>query len=227
MTWLLSKAAGSLGSIVILFLKAIARLLSGLRLGRLLYSVSVPRMAEHRVRTALTVLGIAVGVALLVAVATVNQSIIRGVADTVQDISGKADLEVGAGASGFDESVRAQIARVPGVAKTTMTLQQVTTLQDPRARSERLLLVGIDLLDEEEAYFHEDHSPDVERIREDPLPFLNGTDHILLSSALAKRLGYQVGDRVPVTTGTGLHKLLVFGLLEGSSLGKALAAPSP
>src|SRR5262245_2508556 len=70
---------------------------------RLARQISLPRFVEHPLRTALTVCGVMLGVAVLVAVVLVNRSIIRSIRAAVDDISGKVDLQVTAGSSGIDE----------------------------------------------------------------------------------------------------------------------------
>jgi putative ABC transport system permease protein len=221
MRTLLTKTGSSLGMLVMWALQAVAFLLSGFRLGRTMRSVSIPRMQAHPVRTSLTVLGVAVGVALLVGIATVNESILRGVAATVEDISGKADLQVAAGGSGFDEGVIERVSAVPGVAKRCLAVQQVTTLQDAHAQGERLLVLGIDMLDRQDEYFHTYRSKELDEIREDPLPFLNAPDHVLLSRSLADRLGYKLGDRIKVATATVNRDLVIRGFLDEEGVGHA------
>jgi hypothetical protein len=70
-----------------------AFLLSPFGLGRMLSRVSIPRMREHRLRSCLTALGIALGIAVLVAVILVSRSIVLGVTQTIADLAGKADLQ--------------------------------------------------------------------------------------------------------------------------------------
>ncbi|HEY6878683.1 MAG TPA: hypothetical protein VI299_11725, partial [Polyangiales bacterium] len=92
---------------------------SPFRIGRMLRMVSVPRMREHRLRTSFTILGVALGVAVLVSVILVSRSIVSGVTDTVDDLAGKADLQVAAGSSGFDEAIVDKIRDLPGIFKLT------------------------------------------------------------------------------------------------------------
>jgi hypothetical protein len=79
--------------------------------------VSLPRVREHRLRASLTILGIELGVSVLVAVVLVSRSIIVGVSASVDDLAGKADLQVRAIGSGFDEAMLDRLAKVPGIAR--------------------------------------------------------------------------------------------------------------
>ncbi len=74
-------------------------------MARLLRKVSLPRALEHPVRTALTVGGVMLGVAVLIAVVLINRSVIKSIQAAVDDISGKADLQVSAGSGGIDEKL--------------------------------------------------------------------------------------------------------------------------
>jgi putative ABC transport system permease protein len=214
-------AGGALGAVVLLLVRALAAMLSGLRLGRLLRAVSMPHFEQHRLRTALSVLGVALGVALLVAVITVNHSVLRGLVDTIEDISGKADLEVSAGSSGFSDALTSDVRAMSGVAKAAPVLQQVATLLHPRASGERLFVIGTDWLSEDDGYFRAYNSANLEQIKLDPLPFLNAPHNVLLARALATRLGLARDDKLAVATGTGVQELVVKGFLEGDGIGDA------
>src|SRR4051794_3140821 len=133
-----------IGDSVALLLMVAAWLLSPFHLGRLLRTVSIPRMREHRARTSLTVLGVAIGVAVLIGVRTVSDSVLRGVSATVDNIAGKADLQLSTASSGFDETLLDQIHAVPGVYKATPVVQQPATILLPGAHGDRLLMLGVD-----------------------------------------------------------------------------------
>ncbi|HEY2735853.1 MAG TPA: ABC transporter permease, partial [Polyangiales bacterium] len=115
---------------VLILIQLAAWLLAPFRLGRLLKAVSVPRLRDHRLRTSLTVFGIALGVAVLIAVVIVNNSVVRGVAATVDDIAGKTDLQISAGTSGFSEDLIETVRATKGVFRAAPVLQQTVTIRD-------------------------------------------------------------------------------------------------
>ena len=80
-------------------------------------------------RTTLTALGIALGVAVAVSVVLVSRSIVDGVTQTIDDLAGKADLQISATASGFDESLLDTVREVPGVYKLTPVMQQIVPVR--------------------------------------------------------------------------------------------------
>jgi ABC-type antimicrobial peptide transport system permease subunit len=67
---------------------------------RLLRTVSWRHLKLHRLRTLLTFLGIVLGVAVIVAIAIVNRSLTTSFQSTIDQIAGKAVLQVANGESG-------------------------------------------------------------------------------------------------------------------------------
>lgn len=198
-----------------------AVLLRPWRMGRLLERVSLPRIHEHRLRTILTTLGIAIGVAGFVAVMIVNRSIMRGVTSTIDDVAGKADLQISAGTSGFSEDLLDVLREIPGVYKLTPAVQQIATLRTASEQHERVLLLGIDMLGSEDTYFRNYDSKDFEEIRADPLPFLGSPTSVLLGEALAQRHGIKLHDKVALVSANGVQDFEVWGFLKANGVGHA------
>src|SRR2546428_8334347 len=117
-----------------------------------------------RGRALLSVLGIALGVALGYGVYLVNRAAVDELAAAVRGLAGEADLEVRGGRGGFPESLYPAIARLPGVASVSPGLE----LDAGLAGTERTIrLIGIDALRERR-------------------PELLAPDKVLLSAAAAE-----------------------------------------
>src|SRR3989441_4692523 len=98
-----------------------------------------------RGRALLSVLGIALGVALGYGVYLVNRAAVDERAAAVRGLAGEADLEVRGGRGGFPDSLYPAIARLPGVASASPGLE----LDAGLAGTERTIrLIGIDALRE-------------------------------------------------------------------------------
>src|SRR5258705_8440720 len=82
---------------------------------RLLTTISWRHVKRHRLRTALTFFGIALGVAVIVAIAAVNRSLTTSFQSTIDQIAGKAVLQVANGESGIAESLFPLIRDTAGV----------------------------------------------------------------------------------------------------------------
>ena len=94
-----------------------------------------------RGRAILSVLGIALGVALGYGVSLVNRAAVDDLAAAVRTLSGEADLQVRGGREGFAESLYPLVARLPGVASASAGLE----LDAGLAGAERTIrIVGID-----------------------------------------------------------------------------------
>ncbi|MFL6468142.1 MAG: hypothetical protein ACJ72Z_09330, partial [Pyrinomonadaceae bacterium] len=72
---------------------------SGLKL------VTGRQWARHKLRLTLTVLGIALGVAVFFAVRTTNRTLIDSLNSTIEKLAGKATLQIAAGDEGFSVDV--------------------------------------------------------------------------------------------------------------------------
>jgi putative ABC transport system permease protein len=76
-----------------------------------------------RARAVLSVLGIALGVALGYGVHLVNRAAVEDLAASVRALAGEADLQVRGGRAGFPESLYPRISRLPGVAWVNPALE--------------------------------------------------------------------------------------------------------
>jgi putative ABC transport system permease protein len=94
-------------------------------------------------RIVLSVVGIALGVALAYGVHLVNRAAVSDVAAAVRTLAGEADLEVRGARAGFSELLYPTISRLRGVALVSPALE----LDAGIAGTERLLRVtGVDIL---------------------------------------------------------------------------------
>src|SRR5213592_4805954 len=142
-----------------------------------------------RGRALLSVLGIALGVALGYGVYLVNRAAVDELAAAVRGLAGEADLEVRGGRGGFPESLYPAIARLPGVASVSPGLE----LDAGLAGTERTIrLIGIDALRERR-------------------PELLAPDKVLLSAAAAELAN---GDRLRLVVGHRTVELQVAGVVD-------------
>jgi hypothetical protein len=104
------------------------------------------RCSSHRShstsRLALSVLAIALGVALGYAVQLVNRAAIAEFSAAVQTLSGEADLVVRGSRAGFDESLYPRLAKLPQVAVASPVLELDARLP---GRREPLKVLGLDI----------------------------------------------------------------------------------
>jgi putative ABC transport system permease protein len=99
--------------------------------------------AQNKTRSMLSVLAIALGVALGYAVQLITQSAQDELALGVRTLSGDADLQVRGPRSGFDERLYAELSRLPEVAVASPVVEIDAKLAD---REDVLKIIGIDAL---------------------------------------------------------------------------------
>jgi putative ABC transport system permease protein len=154
-----------------------------------------------RGRMALSVIGIALGVALGYGVHLVNRAAVSDVAAAVRSIAGEADLEVRGGRGGFPETLYPKIAQLPGVAVASPALE----LEVGIAGTERTLrITGLDIL---RAALLQPQLAMEDRYE------LLAPDRVLLSAGAAELLGLSKGDVLSLIVGQGTVDLKVAQVL--------------
>ncbi len=172
--------------------------------------VSVRHLAAHRLRTALTVLGVAFGVAAMVGIRLVNDSASRAFERAVERVAGKAVLEIGRDGIGVAEELAEEIRAVEGVSVVAPMVYGFVSTEG--LGGERLFVLGIDLLADGE--LREYQSGASETAVEDPLVFLAQPDSVALTDDVASRRGLALDDPVRVRGAGGEATLTVRAILD-------------
>ena len=185
---------------------------------RLFRLLSWPYLRRHVLRWTLTVAGIVLGVAVYVAMNTVNASVQGAFSDTVQHIAGATQLQVTSGEFGFDESVleRVQAVREVGVAVPVIEATVETRLPGEGT----LLILGVDMTGDSSLRDYSLDSGD-DAIIDDPLVFLAQPDSLMVSREFAARNGFQVNSKVPLYTAEGDKSFTVRGVMRSTGMNKA------
>lgn len=182
----------------------------------LLRFVSWRHLRRHRVRTALTVLGIALGVAVIVAIAMVNRSLTRSFQSTIDQIAGKAVLQVANGESGIRESLFPVIRDTEGVEDAAAAVEGFLPVSG--AERERLYVYGVDLLTD--FAIREHQFVDSEFAFDDALDFIARPDSIALTVSFARRFEIPMGGRITLATSGGKRTFTVRALLKEQGAAK-------
>lgn len=177
------------------------------------------RFFEHRLRTFLSLAGVAIGGALVVAVLGMFGSLEKSVNDFVEALTGVADLEVtGISAEGFDEKLIFPITETDGV-KAAVPLVQDSVLirRAGSASGERVsrqtLLIGLD--QRAEAL-----GTDLSREEESNLRARATTrPGLFLGERVAKETGLKTGSIASVYTNAGQAEVEILGVISGDAGG--------
>jgi putative ABC transport system permease protein len=185
---------------------------------RLLGLISWPYVRRHALRTALTVAGVVLGVAVFVAMHTANQSVLSAFSGTIDRIAGRTELQVTAGETGFGEEVLEKVQSASAVRVAVPVIEAVVESGLPGQGT--LLVLGIDMTGDRSLREYDLESGE-EAIVDDPLVFLAQPDSLIVSKELADRHRIEVGSRLPLRTIDGEKPFTVRGIMKPAGLASA------
>ncbi len=178
-----------------------------------LLTMAAARVAVAPGRALLLAGGIAIGVAMALAIHLINKAAVSEFALSVRSAAGDADLQIIAGRAGFGEALYPEVARRPEVAVASPVIDVQAVLVD---RAEPLRILGVDPL---------------RALQIDPLVLgdtrglaleLLAPDSIVLSRPAARMLGLTEGSTVNLLVGRSEVALRVAGVFTGGSSRGAL-----
>jgi putative ABC transport system permease protein len=176
----------------------------------LLSKISWRHVARHRLRTALTFFGIALGVAVVVAIAVVNRSLTTSFQATIDQIAGKAVLQVANGESGIAESLYPIIRDTAGVRDAAAAVEGfLPVIGTP---GERLYIYGVDLLTD--FAIREHQFTETEFGFDQALDFIARADSIAVTESFSRRLNLPIGVKIILLTSQGKREFTVRALLK-------------
>ena len=180
--------------------------------------VSLPDVWQHRLRALFPLVGIALGVAVFLAVRVTNLSTLRAFERTVDAIAGRAGLEITGRGAPLDEAVLPLARRVPGVAAVApLVLADVVV---PEAEGAALLVAGIDVVSDRAVRDYTFHW--TEGDKQDPFAILTQPQAIVLSERFAQRYSLHLDAPLQIYTSQGTQHLVVRGLLRPEGAAEAL-----
>ena len=203
---------------------------------RLFQQFIVRRMAHEPLRTATTVVGIALGIAVVIAIQLTNSSSVRGFETALDTVSGKASIEITA-PGGIDELLLPDLGWLRDFGAASPVIEgdmaivtgEETSLFRPR-RAEAVKVLGVDILrdrtvrDYAVAAYATPGAPvagaptaeDVSATLSSQsfLELLTSPQSIVITEKLAKRRGYTLGSEIRLLAGDRVNTYIVRALLE-------------
>lgn len=177
---------------------------------RLIKTISWRHVRHHRLRTFLTFLGMALGVAVIVAIALVNRALTTSFQSTIEQIAGKAVLQVSNSESGMAEALLPLVRDTEGVLEVAAAVDGFLPVSGVRA--ERLYIYGVDLLTD---FTMRDHQFAGDGFGFDKaLDFIARPDSIAVTESFARRLGLSIGSALELNTSQGKQNYRVSALLK-------------
>ena len=176
--------------------------------------ISLRQWQQHKLRLILTLLGIALGVAVFFAVITSNTTLISSLQTTVEKLAGKATLQITAGETGFSEEYLEITKDTPGV----KIAEPIVEVIAKTSTDENLLVLGIDTASGLELHSGIVASQNISI--SNPLRFVNRTDSIAISRSFAERKNLKEGDSLELFTNKGKKKFIVRGFFSPKGAGE-------
>jgi putative ABC transport system permease protein len=184
----------------------------------LLQLVTIPYLRQNPLRLCLTILGVAFGVAIFVAIRVTNLSTLRAFAETVDAVSGRTQLHIVGEVGSLDQSLYPRVRSTPGLAAAVPVVTGYAAAES--WEGELLLVLGIDiLLDRDVREYRIVASEDVDR---ESLRQLLDPDTLFVSETFVQRHGLKLGSSVPLLTPRGRHEYVIRGLLAPEGPARAL-----
>jgi putative ABC transport system permease protein len=176
---------------------------------RALLRTGLRDLVRRPLHTALMVLGVALGVAVVVAIDLANTAARRGFLRSTEAVVGRATHQVRGGPSGLSQDVYRRLRVERGVRPSAPVVEGVVTAVDLDRQPLRVL--GIDPL--AEAPFRS-HLGGAAAADAGFGPFLTDPRAVLVGAAFAQRHGLAPGSTLRVRAGERLEDLRVLGLVD-------------
>ncbi|MCC6766332.1 MAG: ABC transporter permease [Deltaproteobacteria bacterium] len=182
-----------------------------------LASLALRHLARHRVLVAVTIAGLACGVASTSATQLLHAAVVRAYEATTLRFAGRAALLVSNGESGVPEELGEELRAVAGVRAVVASVEGFVAAPD--LGGERLYLFGVDLVADQRV---RDYGAGAGAVVSDPMAFLAAPDSVALPRAFMRAHGLRMHDRLSIRTPSGTATLVVRAVL-GAPEGPASA----
>jgi putative ABC transport system permease protein len=168
-------------------------------------------------KSALTIIGIALGVAVFISIRISIHSALDAFKSTVDHVSGRAQLEIASQGNGFDERLFLLAKRGEGIEAATPLVQYVAQCTAPIR--EPLLIFGIDIFTDRKfrAYRFQGSGNETGLLQ-----FLLEPNAIAITRTFANKFGLDLGSRLDLLIGSKQASFTIRGIMEEEGPAKAL-----
>lgn len=183
------------------------------------------RLLAERLRTSVTVLGIALGVAVVVAIQLANASSVRGFGAAVETVAGRTSLEIAGPAPGFDELLLNDLGWLRAYGDVSPVVEGDARASTPDGARESVRVLGVDILKDRSlrdydlvAFGDGDRQPRAQEF----LGLLIDPRSVIVTERFARRHGLAVGSEFELTAGDEARRFTVRALLRDDGPARAL-----
>lgn len=183
------------------------------------------RLREEKLRSLATVLGVALGIAVVLAVRMANQSSVRSFETALEMVAGKTSLEIVGAGPGLREERLLQLDWLERFGQISPIIEGEARASFPSGDREWLRILGVDILRDESfrdyrlvRFAGQSHPPGPREF----LQLLSDPHAILLTQKLARRHGLDPDSSLDLDVGDRREGLTVRGLLLDRGPARAL-----
>lgn len=177
-----------------------------------------PYFRKHKLRTALTLIGIVIGVAVFTGMHLANRAVAGAFKQTVDRVAGKAQLQITAGEGGFPEDVLEKVQAISEVRAAAPVIE--AALDTGLAGQGNLLVLGVDMTGDRSLRDY-DLEGQQEDVIDDPLIFLAQPDSLILSKPFADANHIERNQKIKFRTMQGTKEFTVRGIMKTGGLASA------
>ena len=213
----------------------------------LFHQFIVRPLAGEKIRTATTIVGVALGIAVVIAIQLTNASSVRGFESALETVAGKTAIEIIGAGTGVDETRIPELGwlrefgRISPVIEgsAALVLGDVRSLNS-RRQLEAVKILGIDILRDQP--FRDYQLLQLQRLDGDGLSrrrpndaeaiddyttqqfleILTNERSVVITEKLAKRRGYQIGGEMRLMIGDRVLPFTVRGYLKDEGPARVL-----
>jgi putative ABC transport system permease protein len=192
---------------------------------RLFVPFILRRLLHEPLWSGVTVVGIALGIAVVVSIQLANESSVRGFQEAIDTISGKTSLEITGPGTGIEEGRLSELVWLSKFGQVTPVLEGSALLSPTPGVEEWVQVLGVDILrdrpfrDYQLLEFAEQHR---EPRAQEFLSLLLDSHAVVLTEKFARRHGIAVGRSLTITLGDKAESFRVTGLLKDEGPARAL-----
>ena len=178
---------------------------------RRLSSLTSKNLRIRKTRTALTTIGIILGVAVILGISITNISTVAAFTDMIDSITGKSDFTINSVSESFDEKTLDEVDKISGVEVAAPGISRGSRLTKKKEKPD-VRIIGID--------------PSIDRkVRDYSIAngeFLKSDEgrSIIIVEEFAKENKIKVGDKLELATDKGFSVFSVIGLLDKTGVGR-------
>ena len=180
-------------------------------------------LVTERIRALVTLLGVALGVAVVLGIRLTNESSMRGFDTAMGAVSGRTALEITGKAGFLPESKIADLHWLRDHGVATPIVEADATLELGENQTEMIRVLGIDAL-RDPALRDYQMSADMAAMvaPTELLTALGAPESIIITEKMASRHGLKVGSEVKLTIGDRAQNFVVRGLIANEGPGRVV-----